>query len=505
MIEDQLRKSRFDKGRLESMLTVGLAIVALVALGLVPACDYQPSTEVDRGLLLQSRAKRLAQRVTIGLSDNIERLNEIAEDSELRELLKNHDQVALATKAQELETRLNSVLKLRLLTPGTDVDYSSEPPLTYASLEMMQAAESTDQPIKAEVHLFGRPAQHIAIVRPIRSHDGQFLGAIHLSSKVDAINAALEGLEMKDGYLEVQQPLESGRPLVLAKRGATGRLQEIKPVRVPVPLTSWVVSYWSQEGERIADGSDTKTGNWFAVVGSLLLAGLIVATLVLMRRKLMPALGRPGTAKTDTKQAQTVEGEEISDQGEEAISGEETAASDTPMTEQRTDSPIIVEEIEGDMAFSSASVPPDSIFRAYDIRGIVRDTLTEDGIYQIGRALASEAHARGQQSIVIGRDGRNSSPSFSRVLAKGLTDSGQDVIDIGMVPTPVLYFANHYLDTGSGIMITGSHNPPEYNGLKIVLGGETLSGDAITAIRNRIANDDMVKGNGSLQSTEIAS
>jgi phosphomannomutase/phosphoglucomutase len=124
-------------------------------------------------------------------------------------------------------------------------------------------------------------------------------------------------------------------------------------------------------------------------------------------------------------------------------------------------------------------------------------------VYLIGKAIGSEAAARGQSAVVVGRDGRNSSPKFAEALAKGIRDSGRDVIDIGMVPTPVLYFATHFLDIGNGVMLTGSHNPPNYNGLKIVLDGEALSGEAIMALRRRIANSDFTAGEGSLETTDI--
>jgi phosphomannomutase/phosphoglucomutase len=124
-------------------------------------------------------------------------------------------------------------------------------------------------------------------------------------------------------------------------------------------------------------------------------------------------------------------------------------------------------------------------------------------VHEIGRAIGSEAHERGQQGIVVARDGRSSSPALADVLIKGLRASGRDVIDIGMVPTPVLYFATHLLDTGSGVMITGSHNPPEYNGLKIMLGGETLSGEDIRAIYKRVKSNDFNSGQGDLQVADI--
>ncbi|WP_192035476.1 phosphomannomutase/phosphoglucomutase [Halomonas sp. YLGW01] len=147
---------------------------------------------------------------------------------------------------------------------------------------------------------------------------------------------------------------------------------------------------------------------------------------------------------------------------------------------------------------------PASIFRAYDIRGIVDDTLTEDGVEQIGRAIGSEAAARGESTVVVARDGRLSGPRLAAALMRGLAAAGRDVIDIGMVPTPVLYFATHVLEgTASGVMLTGSHNPPDYNGLKIVLGGQTLSGDAITALHTRLVDNELASGQGSIREADV--
>lgn len=147
---------------------------------------------------------------------------------------------------------------------------------------------------------------------------------------------------------------------------------------------------------------------------------------------------------------------------------------------------------------------PASIFRAYDIRGIVDDTLTEETVEMIGRAVGSEASARGETSVAVARDGRLSGARLQAALMRGLNAAGCDVIDIGMVPTPVLYFATHILpSTQSGVMVTGSHNPPDYNGFKIVLGGETLSGDAITALFERIQLNNLDTGQGSISQQDL--
>jgi len=135
-----------------------------------------------------------------------------------------------------------------------------------------------------------------------------------------------------------------------------------------------------------------------------------------------------------------------------------------------------------------------AIFKAYDIRGIVDKTLTEEAVYWIGRALGAEAESRGEQHIYVARDGRLSGPKLIAALTRGLIEAGRDVTDLGMVPTPVLYYAAYEIGTGSGIMITGSHNPPEYNGLKMVLGGTTLSGPDIQQLRRRIEDGDLITG-----------
>jgi phosphomannomutase / phosphoglucomutase len=149
-------------------------------------------------------------------------------------------------------------------------------------------------------------------------------------------------------------------------------------------------------------------------------------------------------------------------------------------------------------------IPAREIFKAYDIRGIVDKTLTEDAVEAIGQAIGSESTARGARAVCIGRDWRLSGPALSAALARGLRKAGINVIDVGRVTTPMLYFAAHHFGTGSGVMVTGSHNPPDYNGLKMMLAGETLSGEQIQSLRERIERADLSSGAGTLESREIA-
>ncbi len=143
------------------------------------------------------------------------------------------------------------------------------------------------------------------------------------------------------------------------------------------------------------------------------------------------------------------------------------------------------------------------IFRAYDIRGITTENLTEKVVYWIGRSFATEALAQQQSTAVIGRDGRLSSPGLEASLTRGLCDGGLDVISVGLVPTPLLYFATYELQTGTGIMITGSHNPPEYNGLKMMIGGVTLAEGRIQALLRNLQNNTLSQGTGSASEQDI--
>ena len=155
---------------------------------------------------------------------------------------------------------------------------------------------------------------------------------------------------------------------------------------------------------------------------------------------------------------------------------------------------------------SSASSTPEApaeIFKAYDIRGIVGRTLTPEVARNVGRAIGSEARERNQPAVAIGRDGRLSGPDLSAALGEGILSTGTNVIDVGQVATPMLYFAAFEMAGSSGVMVTGSHNPPEYNGLKMMVGGETYAGDAIQGLRKRIIEGRLATGQGKLTTDDV--
>jgi phosphomannomutase/phosphoglucomutase len=144
------------------------------------------------------------------------------------------------------------------------------------------------------------------------------------------------------------------------------------------------------------------------------------------------------------------------------------------------------------------------IFKAYDIRGVVDKTLTEEAVEKIGRGLASMGRTRNVSRFVVGRDGRISGPRLAKALAKGLNAAGADVIDIGVVATPMVYFATHLFSTGSGVMVTGSHNPPDYNGLKMMVAGETLAAETIQDLRRIVEKGELPSGHGKYETADVS-
>jgi phosphomannomutase/phosphoglucomutase len=143
------------------------------------------------------------------------------------------------------------------------------------------------------------------------------------------------------------------------------------------------------------------------------------------------------------------------------------------------------------------------IFREYDIRGVVGKDLTDETVYDIARAIGTFYQSQGARRVSLGRDARPSSPLFRDILTRGLTETGCDVIDVGMVPTPVLYYTLFTLGVDAGVMITGSHNPPDNNGFKICLGKSTIFGDQIRAIKANAISKNFASGNGQSSDLDI--
>ncbi|MBD9434702.1 phosphomannomutase/phosphoglucomutase [Pseudoxanthomonas sp. PXM03] len=306
-------------------------------------------------------------------------------------------------------------------------------------------------------------------------------GVIYVRLPLTQLTQAFDGVALPGGgYLALRQGsysitqrgnsgLEDGAERMARAVGKTGlRVATAVPVSEPGPLGLGAIP---------------------AMIVAALLAGLTVVSVLVARGGIrMGGLGKKGAEVSDTDEP-TLGEALLREPPPPPAGGTRTAPKD-----------------EYTQAEAKAVEVDPGIFRAYDIRGIVGQTLSVEVAELIGLAIGSVMRDEDLTDIVVGRDGRLSGPDLVGGLIEGLRKAGRNVIDIGLAPTPVAYFAAYHLRTGSSVAVTGSHNPPDYNGFKIVVGGQTLSGDAITDLYERIRDNRLFVANarGDLQQRDVS-
>jgi phosphomannomutase/phosphoglucomutase len=526
------------------ILLVSMVLLVLLSLFIFQMMSIYVIRAMDREVLVTTQ--QVATRVEAMVDYYGASASLIAKNPEISALLVAGDEAPLRAREESLRYNFPTAINVQLLPPGLDrVDMESSPPLSYAAIAQMRLAETGTREPPMEVHLFNTPQQHINIVRRIMDPAGSgVVGHIMLSLSNDVLQGILDDLQELHGYIELQQAGSKGLPVLVATHGDP-EYRSGEPVTVvPIAGSRWQIAYWPAVSPLDYLGG---IGRW--VIAAIGLAFALLAILVIaMFRRISQALRvdevsmvtllkdfRAGRARReypsglaelrDTLQfmiqlanTQTTRRFGTSDSGEEdgmpvagdtseAVAGLQDSESEGAAdfgSAIRSDN-LIVEEGPLDVQDDEDTGMLDpSIFRAYDIRGIVDRTLTAGGVELVGRAIGSEALQRGRNTVVVGRDGRLSGPVLSSALIRGIISTGCDVKDIGCVPTPVLYFATHYLDTQTGVIVTGSHNPPDYNGLKMVIDGETLSGESIQSLRERIEDARFISGQGKVESVNIA-
>ncbi len=371
-------------------------------------------------------------------------------------------------------------------------------PISYVTLLGLRQAATDGQ---ADVAVM-RPGTDKAYVQIIRQ---QGSGYLLLALRMEILKKLSQTLDAKAGYWTVSQGNNAN--LVLFSAGDKALSQQLNPLSDKIAGSHWQLNYWPAP---VAVAGF----NMLWLLPVLLLAILIWWPL----SATLPAKPKVVRRKKNAKSAP-----EIFDIAESEIKPAEPSPTVNAVSGTTEDTDLLFEdafdaprsnhldETVNSKAtpdaltfdFSPAAAKPAAIdaaiFKTYDIRGIVDSQLTTSVMQQLGQAIGSEAQARGVQKMVVARDGRASSEDFAKAIMQGINDSGCDVIDIGALPTPVLYFASEHFESRSGVMITGSHNPANYNGVKIVIDGETLSGDAIKALKQRLDNNQLAYGKGARQ------
>ncbi len=512
-----------DGGRIGALLLppafILLAVLAGTAFVLDRLLAPQETAEVDaRDAVV---ADTFADRVNGVVDSRLELLRLAAGEPGLPALVAAGDRAALAAREQSLAARFPGARRVRLLPPGLD-DPEAAPggSLGFAALALArQAADRGTAFIEAH---HGDGGMQLNLAAPLPAGSGVLLATLDMA----VLQQALDGAPKAGGVVRLVQRVGS-QEVILARHGEAGEPQGRPAYALDLGARGWQVQYWPPAAAGIDLGLPPRLLLWLVVGGMALVLLLVVLNTV---RRLGSALnadldtlmrwaeryvgGESEVAVPAFRLARSREVAETWGPGFTRLLTQRRAAPPprAQAPEAPAPSPPAVEPVTADVepepagavAVGAAGMDP-AIFRAYDIRGVVGESLTVEGAERIGRAIGTAALEQGEEGVVVGRDGRLSGPDLAAALRHGLQQTGLNVIDVGVVPTPALYFATHTVGYSSGVMVTGSHNPPEYNGMKIVLAGETLSGEAIQDLRRRVAQGEFVDGEGAFEERDILS
>jgi phosphomannomutase/phosphoglucomutase len=515
------------------VLLAGLASAALVYfLLMVPAesrrYDNQVALAAETAATRVNQQLELMQSVVAGLGTQ----------DYVRRALEGEESLSAATAS--LGEVLPDIRAAYLFPYGNIPRTSDEDTLGFSGLDLARRAE-TGRPLTPDA--FPRGDQwYLQMAAPIRRDTGNaVIGSILLVFDAAALKPLLSGLNQElGGQFSVVQAVNGSERAIVTSGSGQGSVVErnlvnpdwklrYQPAAAPAALIGPVAIALLI----VAPALLAAVIIWFLLGGAQRSLRQEVTVLIQWAHKVFggervkpPAFKWDmvaSTAEVLSRLAQMVDkrvaklAESSRPKKKAAPEGDKSQSSDEPLFEEKD--MLDIDMLDGDddvLGFGGGDDAPDveeialpdvevseTIFRAYDIRGIVGETLTADIVQVIGRSIGSEAIERGVKTLCVGFDGRHSSPELADALGSGIMSSGCDVVNIGAVPTPVLYFATHELGTGSGVMVTGSHNPANYNGLKIMLGGETLSGDAIQRLLQRIQTGDLASGQGSQSSQDV--
>ncbi len=500
---------------------VALLVLVLVAAG-VSFFLSQLSAKSQAGRQTLAAAQAIASAAESLNWQRSDLIAELAKEPRIIALLETGDKAALKAESEKLTELVPGAAQIRLLSVGTsEPDATLAPHMGYASLQMLRQAESSDRVLPSEVHQFGTAHQHIAIAAGVFSDaSGRAVGVIHAAFPASSLQQLIDSVDDYAGRVELQQLATDKPPFTLVGKGpeVAGAPDRV----IQIAGTIWQLAYWA------GVGSGLNTIDAVMLIAPYLVLFLLTAiALFLLAQSMVKALkkdqhtiltlfdavttGRPPKAVpaqlADLQPTLDVLEHQIKEYRASraeraklrtAISEGEGASAGITVAEE---SPVPAQQPR--MGLSEPVNVDPSIYRAYDIRGVVGKTLTEEAVMTLGQGIGSEVFERGFQSVLVARDARTSSDSLQSALIQGLMASGRDVIDIGLVPTPLLYFAVHELNIDCGAVITGSHNPPQYNGLKLIVGGESPSSEAIQELRRRIDARQLLQGEGSFDSRDI--
>ncbi len=415
------------------------------------------SVNADQRLTATVEVKRaqIVQTVNPVIKRAIDKLNVSRERNTLVAAIKKGDIAAARAIVSEGWPEIEQV---DFYPPDLKAAYADPQTFGFGKLAVLETALDKKTTYLAIAKDNGAP--RIALAAPVNDEQGQILSLVYVRIPTKDLIAPIAAAAPSGAYVSIRQ----GRYDVAEDGDAENLRSAIDVGAVEIAGTPLKVIAVAPDAPA---GMGGMKGMGELIVGLLF---FVAGVIVLMLPKLLKA-------KAPVAEAQE----------EQLTLAQLQQAGNIPGSDEKK---VVVRSTTERAAVAKIMVNR-SIFRAYDIRGIMGETLDVPIAKLIGHAVGSLMHEKNIRSIVVGRDGRLSSPELSQALIDGLRMAGREIIDLGLVPTPVVYFGTFHLRTGTGISVTGSHNPSNYNGFKIVVDGETLSGDAIQALHARIAENKL--------------
>ena len=388
----------------------------------------------------------------------------------------------------------------------------------YIEVNMVGAAFSKRSPVPEIYRVDGKPVLGFASM--VRNESGDAAGVVLLRASLDTIMTEVADSLSGGGQLSIYTGIDKATPLLgpaashkvkvgtgniaigyVANDSSYGLSGPLTPLAITALIALTIlagVAIWLERDARQKITADAFRLNNMIRRRSATRAFMNISELQPLAMAIEKLLSAADEGPTNAGAGSTTEtSAPATDQQSDTVTeapSEQTTPDENAQVATQANAAIDVNAV-------ATSIPAE-VFRAYDIRG--RAILFSPALVtNIGKAIGSEALQRGQNEIVVGGDGRASYPSFRDQLIAGLRSTGINVTDIGVVASPMLYFACHHLQTQTGVMITGSHNPPDHNGFKVMIGGEFICGDGITALRNRIDTQDYADGQGSYSAALI--
>lgn len=479
------------------MLSLILGVLACSGLGVFAWQNFVVKERNRQMETFAEQTSRLAASNVANYLHGIEkRLAFFTNSSSLNTAFKYNDKVGRLEIENALKNSFPEAVHIRMFAKDeAKIDLDGDPPLRFSELDLIKQAEQRERVIPEAIKL-GQSDWRFNVVVPVPENpEKPVLGTIMVTLPMSDLYKHLRENVEDLGKVSLYQSFDGKQRLM----GSFGKGDQFKTSPISVPDSRWQVEFVASK--RLFEQTEIEVTlvvmvvviACLSVLAAFLIVGLAIGRKIHKRQmalqeteRVMGATAAAGGNRDGLNVSVSKEDEGLLGLGDEVPTGEgDSEALDI-------DDPFDIEAaIDEAMAEDDDPSIPSHIFRSYDIRGIYEKEINNDFAYKVGQALGTEALEIGEKSMIVGRDARTHSPILTENLIRGILSTGCSVINIGTVPTPLVYFAVEKIDgTQSGVVVTASHNPAQYNGFKVVMGGKVRTAEDIKAVRAR-----MIKGN----------